>query len=217
MTGKSATARIKQRLAQVLPVVQREYRVDKLFPNNINPELSLEVLALHHAHDLYRLTDANREHLRRWLPWVDDIRGVDDIRAFIQTTRRQLVKNNGFQTVIRYRGKLVGAVGHHGINWNNRFTALGYWLAADAQGRGIMTQSCRVYLKHAFTELGIHRVEIRCAVANAKSRAIPERLGFRTEGTVRDAEWLYDHFVDHVVYGLLAPEWKQSAEQPDGA
>lgn len=212
MTGKSTVARIKQSLAQVFPVTHREHRADHMLPHRISPDLSLEVLELRHANDLYRLTDANREHLRQWLPWVDDMKSVNDTRAFIQTTRRQLLGNNGFQTVVRYRGELVGAVGHHGVNWNNRCTSIGYWLARDAQGEGIMTQSCRVYLEHAFTELAIHRVEIRCAVANSRSRAIPERLGFRSEGVVRDAEWLYDHFVDHVIYGLLAPEWKQSIQ-----
>jgi len=211
MTSKSTAARIKQRLAQVLPAVRRESWVDTSFPLQVNPALTLEVLELHHASDLHRLTDMNRDHLRLWLPWVDDIRSENDTQAFIQTTRRQLLKNNGFQTVIRYRGNLVGAVGHHGINWNNRSTSLGYWLAADAQGRGIMTESCRAYLKHAFNDLAIHRVEIRCAVENMRSRAIPERLGFKSEGLVRDAEWLYDHFVDHVIYGLLATEWKQSS------
>ncbi|MBI3110076.1 MAG: GNAT family N-acetyltransferase, partial [Ignavibacteriales bacterium] len=33
------------------------------------------------------------------------------------------------------------------------------------------------------------------------------RLGFRPEGKIREAEWLYDHFVDHLVYGMLAPDW----------
>ena len=43
---------------------------------------------------------------------------------------------------------------------------------------------------------------------NHKSRAIPERFGFKKEGMIRQAEWLYDHYVDHIIYGLLAREWK---------
>lgn len=55
----------------------------------------------------------------------------------------------------------------------------------------------------------LHKVEIRVAVGNEKSSAIPERLGFIKEGTLRAAEWLYDHYVDHVVYGMLLTEWQQ--------
>ena len=83
---------------------------------------------------------------------------------------------------------------------------MGYWLDKEAQGTGLMTRSCSALLEHAFAELDLNRVEIRCAVDNARSRAIPERLGFRLEGQLRQAEWLYDRFVDHAVYGLLARE-----------
>jgi ribosomal-protein-serine acetyltransferase len=71
-----------------------------------------------------------------------------------------------------------------------------------------MTKSCIAYINYAFNELKLNRVEIRCAVENSKSRAIPEGLGFKNEGTIREAEWLYDHFVDHIVYGMLARDWK---------
>jgi ribosomal-protein-serine acetyltransferase len=181
-----------------------------MFAYRLSPDLSLELLEPRHAAELHRLTDDNREHLRTWLPWLDRIRSVDDTTAFIDVTRRQLAENRGFQTVIRWHGNLVGIIGQHGVDWSSRSTSLGYWLARDAQGHGIMTRSCRVYLAHAFDDLRLHRVEIRCAMENKKSRAIPERLGFRKEGVVRDAEWLYDHFVDHVVYGLLESEWRKA-------
>ena len=178
-----------------------------MFPFRLNGELSLELLDLRHAEELFRLTDANREHLRAWLPWVDLARSSEDTRAFIRQTRKQLADNNGFQTAIRERGALVGVIGHHAVNWANRSASLGYWLAKDAQGRGIMTAACRAFTSHAFKTMELNRVEIRCATENTKSRAIPERLRFTSEGTVRQAEWLYDHFVDHVVYGMLASEW----------
>jgi ribosomal-protein-serine acetyltransferase len=48
---------------------------------------------------------------------------------------------------------------------------------------------------------------MQCGVANVRSRAIPERLGFRLEGVRRQSHWITDQFVDHAVYGMLAPEW----------
>jgi len=70
-----------------------------------------------------------------------------------------------------------------------------------------MTRCCRVLVDHAFSWLGLNRVAIPAAVENSRSRAIPERLGFRQEGIIRDAEWLYDHYVDHVLYAVLKKEW----------
>jgi hypothetical protein len=45
-------------------------------------------------------------------------------------------------------------------------------------------------------------------------RAVPERLGFQLEGIIRDAEWLYDHFVDHAMYAILKKDW--NGEQQGG-
>ena len=180
-----------------------------MFPIRIADDVELELLEVRHADELFAVVHANRAHLREWLPWLDGSRSAADTATFIQLTRKQLLDNNGFQTAIRSRDVLVGVIGHHRINWSNRSTSLGYWLAKDAEGRGIMTEACRAYANHAFGTLKLNRMEIRCAVENRRSRAIPERLAFRPEGTIRQAEWLYDHFVDHVVYGMLASEWKR--------
>ena len=182
-----------------------------MFTHPLSPELSLMLLEPRHAEPLFRAVQGNRAYLRQWLPWVDATQCADDTLAFIQRTRQQLAENNGFQTAILYRGEITGMIGHIGIEWAHRSTSLGYWLAEGAQGRGLMTIACRVYIDRAFRELGLNRVEIRAAVENRKSRAIPERLGFTREGVIRDAEWLYDHFVDHAVYGLLAREWPARA------
>jgi len=77
------------------------------------------------------------------------------------------------------------------------------------QGRGLVPHATAALLTRAFRVDGLNRVEIRCAEGNHRSRAVPRRLGFQEEGLLRDAEWLYDHFVDHVVYGMLAADWSE--------
>ena len=97
--------------------------------------------------------------------------------------------------------------GLHRIDWANRRTGVGYWIAETHQGQGIVTRACAALVDSAFGELGLNHVEIACASGNSRSCAIPERLGFVREAVVRQREWLYDHFVDRVVYGMLASEW----------
>ena len=174
----------------------------------MDAEVELRVLTAAHAPALFALTDRNRDHLRRWLPWVDDTRSAKDTAAFIRRGREQLRRNDGFQAGIWYRGELVGAVGYHYWNWVNRETEIGYWLARPFEGKGIMTRACRALVDHAFRDLDLNRVEIRVAAGNTRSRAVAERLGFLQEGVLRDAEYSSAGLVDQVVYGMLRGEWK---------
>lgn len=179
-----------------------------MFTYKLDERTELGLLEERHAKELTELTDQNRDHLREWLPWLDDNHTVEDRKNFIRGTLRQLADNNGFQAGIWYEGRLAGVVGYHGINWENRRTSLGYWLGKEFEGKGLMTKSCRALTNHAFDTYGLNRVTIACAVENRKSRTIPERLGFELEGIQRQAEWLYDHFVDHALYGMIASDWE---------
>jgi ribosomal-protein-serine acetyltransferase len=182
----------------------------------VSPDCSLTPLELQDAEELFALTDFNRGHLRNWLPWLDSITRVEDTRAFIRAARAQASQNNGAQLAIRVEGQIAGIVGHHQIDWRNRLTSLGYWIGSRFQGRGLVTSATRSLVTHAFRVARLNRVEIRCAQANQRSRAIPQRLGFREEGLLGDAEWLYDHFVDHVVYAMLARDWVEPSTSDGG-
>lgn len=182
-----------------------------MFSHRIDDELELQLLEEWHAEALFAVMDRNRAYLREWLPWLDGIHSPDDTRGFIRSAREQWGRNDGFAAGIWFQGQPVGMIGFHAIDWPNRMTSIGYWLAAAYQGRGIVTRACRAIVGHAFAELGLNRVEIRCATGNRKSCAIPERLGFTCEGIARQAEWLYDHYVDLVIYAMLADEWPAAA------
>ena len=159
------------------------------------------------AEEMYALVDRNRAHLEPWMPWVPLVRTPEDQLEFIRATRRQVAENNGFQVaIVAADGALAGTAGFHGVSWLNRATSIGYWLGADHQGRGTMTQAVRALVDHAFGVWELHRIEIAAAVDNARSRAIPARLGFREEGVRREAERHGDRYLDLVVYGLLSTD-----------
>jgi ribosomal-protein-serine acetyltransferase len=179
-----------------------------VFSHKLGESTQLRLLEERHAQELTDLTDRNREYLRAWLPWVDANRTVEDRKKFISGALKQFAENDGFTAGIWHEGRLAGVIGYVSIDWDNRTTEVGSWLGEEYQGRGLVTAACRALVDHAFEELGLNRVSIACATENKKSCAIPERLGFRREGVVRQAEWLYDHFVDHVVYATLASEWQ---------
>lgn len=176
----------------------------------------LAPLELADADELFSLTDANRRHLRRWLPWLDGVRGVDDTRTFIRAAQAQAARNDGVQLALTVDGRIAGMVGQHHVDWRNRSTSIGYWIGESFQGRGWTTSACRALIGRAFGRTRLNRVEIRCAPDNLRSRAIPIRLGLREEGLLREVEWLYDRFVDHVIYAALAREWGAADGADDG-
>jgi ribosomal-protein-serine acetyltransferase len=87
-----------------------------------------------------------------------------------------------------------------------RNAIIGYWLAEEYEGRGLITRAVRALIDHAFGEWQLHRVEIRAAAENVRSRAVPERLGFTQEGVLREAELVGGEYQDLVVYGLVATD-----------
>jgi ribosomal-protein-serine acetyltransferase len=180
-----------------------------MFSFNINEDISLELLQQHHKEELFDLIDSNREHLRKWLLWVDKRRSPSDFETIIPIWIRNFADNNGFDAGIRYQGELVGMIGLHYIDWKTNSTSIGYFLSEEAQGKGIITTAISALLKYLFTVQKLNRVEIQCAVNNYKSIQIPERLGFRQEGVTRDGQWINDRYEDIATYSLLKHEWKK--------
>jgi ribosomal-protein-serine acetyltransferase len=60
----------------------------------------------------------------------------------------------------------------------------------------------------------MNRVEIARGTENVKSQAVAKRVGFTREGVVRQAEYINDHYVDHVIYEMLAADWVGRGDEP---
>lgn len=157
------------------------------------------------ATELHELIEANRTHLARWLPWAAG-QTFEDTLDFIRGTRSQLRDNNGFQTAVVIEGSIAGVIGYPVLDWANRSTRIGYWLDEGQQGRGTMTAAVRLLVDHALTVWRLNRVGILVATENRRSRAIPERLGFREEGTLRQFQLVGGRHLDCVSYSMLAAD-----------
>ncbi len=165
-------------------------------------ELGVRPVEAADAAQLHALVEANRDYLAQWLPWAAG-QDLPRTEQFIAEAEAQRDRGDGFQAVIAPQGEIVGVAGFHSIDWINRNTSIGYWLAEDAQGKGTMTTVVRALVDQAFAEWNLHRIEIHCAPENHRSRAIPERLGFREEAVLRETELVGGRYLDSVVYGLL--------------
>lgn len=179
-----------------------------MYKVEIDKELYLAILEPRHAQELFQLLDNSRDHISKWLTFPTKTTSVEDSLTFIEKSLRRLSENNGYWSGIWYKGKMAGSIGFLYIDWDARKTEIGYWLGDEYLGMGLATKAAKAFIYHSFEELDLRKVEINVASENGPSRAIPERLGFTKEGSIRNYEKVNGDYHDRILYGLLKDEWK---------
>jgi RimJ/RimL family protein N-acetyltransferase len=141
------------------------------------------------------------EEISRWLDQVPQPYSRADAEAYIAGIGEQAYAVTDATT-----GRLLGSIG---LRWNepHDVAEVGYWLRSDARGRGVATRALVLLTKIAFEE-GAARVQLRADVANAPSRRVAEKAGFRLEGVLRSAHWSprQRRRLDWAMYSLLPDE-----------
>ena len=173
----------------------------------IDASTRLRELTSEDSGSLYALVDSNRNYLRQCLPWVDRQQGPHDSGQFIEGARNDNRAGVALTLGIEHLGDIVGVIGFHEFDNDNRQASMGFWISSSHQGKGIVTNCCARLIDYAFTDLGLNRVVIRMAEDNIRSRRVAERNGLVYEGTSRQSEWLCDHFVNQAIYATVADQW----------
>lgn len=179
-----------------------------MFKLSLGHDAHLAHIETHHAPELHALILSSYDHLREWSNWLKDPdRLLENTEEWIAKNRANYGAGLGYEIGIWHGDRMAGQIGYNYFDNNDRRTEIGYWLGEDFQGKGLITRSCCALIDNAFTNLNINRIEIRCGTENLKSRSIPEKLGFKLEGTARESEYLHDRFIDLAIYAMLASEW----------
>ena len=136
-------------------------------------------------------------------PWAAPFTDRAGFRAWFATTGTERK-----QALLALRGDIiVGLVNLNEIVHGGFLSAyLGYHGMTGATGHGAMTQAVRLAIAHAFGPLGLHRLEANIQPANAPSRALVQRLGFRLEGLSLRYLLIDGAWRDHERWALLAGE-----------
>lgn len=173
----------------------------------IDDDLVLKLLNRESTARIFKVIDSNRKSLRKWLPFVDNTRKIENTEIFVKSL---LDSNNPKPDIlfeIWYHRHFTGIIALKEIDHWNKRTEIGYWLDPHFEKKGIMTRCCISLLDCAFKKIMMKRVQIKVGIGNAKSARIPEKLGFTFEGVERAGEKFPDHYADLEVYSMLKEEW----------
>jgi ribosomal-protein-serine acetyltransferase len=170
---------------------------------HVDEHTEVRLLRPEDADSLYDVTIRNREWLAPWMSWMDGVIDVSDTYSFLRDAEKEAYEHSAFKAGIWRGGTLIGCIDLHQIDWSNANARIGYWLDEEHTGQGIMTRAVRLLAEYAFEALDLHRVEIHVATENHPSRRIPERLGFKMEGVLREVQRLRGAYYDHALYALV--------------
>jgi ribosomal-protein-alanine N-acetyltransferase len=168
------------------------------------PPIRLEPVAASQAAAFLALYRDNRAHLDPWSPAAEpDFYTLGGQRSRLADLEDRAAAGTAFAFGIWVAGRLAGrtslsAIERHAFQ-NGR---LGYFLAADAQGRGYMTEAVRRTVRFAFEDQGLHRLEAGVMPENARSVAVLERVGFRRIGLAERYLLIGGRWRDHVLWEM---------------
>lgn len=162
---------------------------------------------------LYAAIKESREHLRPWMPWYDTHGTLNDTRDYIRTSRGNWILRTelGMGIFLRDSGALLGGTGLHVQSWDIPAFEIGYWIRKSAEGYGYVSESTRLLTTFGFEGLGAQRLVIRCDARNGRSAAVPQRLGYVLEGTLRRADLDPEGRPrDTMVFAMLREEYERA-------
>lgn len=170
---------------------------------------------------------ADRIYLRPWEPadieryqiWLNDRETRTLLRAYrpisIKAEREFVEGLDGkedlihFAIVLKEGDRHIGGIGLMEFRWKDRTAALGLFIGPpECRGEGYGTEAIRLVLEYAFRTLNLNRVELCVYASNTAAIRTYEKLGFVREGVRREHVFIDGRYVDEVIYGMLAREFK---------
>ncbi|MFK3958576.1 GNAT family N-acetyltransferase [Guptibacillus hwajinpoensis] len=145
--------------------------------------------------------------LRPWLGFARETPTPKDTEINTREAHIKFLKRESlrFLVFLKETNEFVGSTGFHNIEWDVPKLEIGYWVATKQSGHGYMTEAVQKLTEYAHQDLKCRRVEIRCDRENERSRAIPERLGYDFEGTLKNEDLSIDgtQITDTCIYASI--------------
>ncbi|HET7032811.1 MAG TPA: GNAT family N-acetyltransferase, partial [Casimicrobiaceae bacterium] len=145
------------------------------------------------------------------MPWVKEWDDPNQGAIFVRRAQAKWAAREEFFLGLwdRASDTFVGSSGLHRIDWSVPSVEIGYWIRSSFEGTGLISEAVAMIAAFAFETLRAQRVRIRCDARNARSAAVPRRLGFVHEATLRNETRNTDGSLrDTLEFGLTPEEFR---------
>ncbi len=152
-----------------------------------------------------------RPDVARYQDWTTDW-NLSEAERFLESPDEPELGTRGEWTQLavieRRSGALCGDIGVHFVAEQPATAEVGIAMSPRFQGRGFATEAMRSVVSWLFMDFGLHRVFAHVDARNADARSLLERLGFRQEAELQDADWFKSEWTTLCIYAVLADGWQ---------
>lgn len=165
--------------------------------------------------DANRLAEiANDKTIARFtsVPFPYDL---DDAKKFIAESRKKLRAGAEFPLAVelKEKNKVIGSIAFIRINKKHKFGEIGYWTAKSFRRKRLTSEALNALIDHAFKNMDLNRIEIKCYEKNTASQKLIEKTGFKFEGKLRKAAYAQKKFHNILLYAMLKKEFFKKSEK----
>lgn len=199
-----------------------------MFTLTVGRDINIHTLHPDDAEGLFQLLERNRSRLRPWvgpgsLPETAKATRIYTIECYFGSLDPLTATDTPYidevmpyfpplyppmEMGIWFCGDLAGVISLSILEDSETAAEFGYWIDGEQEGKGIVTRCVRAVMEYAIDNMGMERFVIGCALNNSRSRAVPERLGYRLEATIPSGEVVGGFVYDRVVYEIQSTEWR---------
>lgn len=155
------------------------------------------------ADQLLALVQANQAWLQTAMDWPQHVHSRDDILKTLQGNYMLHHRGYAKMFMLLVDDVLVGVLSFNQIEPTNKTAYIGYWLAENRLGQGIVSRALEAVMA-VYAKAGVvRRFVIKCIVTNEASNRVAQRNGFTLEGRLVQAEYLNGGFHDQHIYGRI--------------
>lgn len=156
----------------------------------------------------FEVVAKHRRKMLKWSSFAATIKTQSDAANWIKEIHLFNHGRQKFNTIIFWKEQFAGMLALHRIDKQNKRAEIGYWVNHDFQGNGLIGKAMRPFLKHAFANYDINRIDLIVGVENKRSIAVAEKAGFIKEGLLRQYFIINGRIHDVLIYRLLKEEFK---------
>lgn len=146
------------------------------------------------AKELFELIDSDRDHLRQFMDFVDNVADYTSQEDYIRMKLGGAAKQTDALFFITNGDKIIGGTDFHRIDWFSKQAEIGYWIHSNYENKGIISKTVKKLCEYAFFCLELNRLTIVVDVDNVSSNKVALKNGFTFVGTQKE---------DRVVHGKL--------------